>query len=68
MKLVYVILLILSFSSCSKHVAEETFVFDYQDISIPDVDSVYSVSFPTITIGFAVTNIGLYKTIDKGKT
>ena len=68
MKFVYVILVIISFTACSKYVTDETFVFDYVDISIPNVDSIYSVSFPSNQIGFAVTNLGLYKTVDRGNS
>lgn len=68
MKFVYVILVIISFTGCSKYVTDETFVFDYVDISIPNVDSIYSVSFPSNQIGFVVTNLGLFKTVDRGES
>lgn len=53
--------------SCKKKIIDEYAVYQYQDISIPNIDSIISVSFPSKEYGFVVCKEGTYKTNDAGK-
>ena len=66
--LFFIAMLILLQTSCEKMVTEQGLVFDYEHISIPAVENINAVSFPTKTTGYASTSSGLYKTEDSGRT
>lgn len=66
----YLLLTIIFFlPSCEKKVVEIIQVMEIEkDISIPNVSTISSFSFPNEKIGYAVTEKGLFKTVNEGSS
>ena len=55
-------------ASCEKKIAESFLVYERTEISIPAVGEIKSISFPTMQVGYAITDKGTFKTINGGKS
>jgi hypothetical protein len=66
---VFLIILIgILLSSCEKKIVEDFLVYERTEISIPNVVEITSISFPTIQVGYAITDKGTFKTINGGNS
>jgi len=65
----FVLTSILSITiSCKKEPRKKDLVYDYHDISITGADTIYSITFPDPLCGYAITNVGFYKTLNAGES
>jgi hypothetical protein len=68
LRIVLIILIGILLSSCEKKIVEDFLVYERTEISIPNVVEITSISFPTIQIGYAITDKGTFKTINGGSS